>query len=115
MARIIKSPVVGLLSSFMWSFNSQSQCYLESMPEFVGRTFGSVAFQLPDAIAFGIVNHFRWDLHLWGRSANKPTCTWSICNFVQHAGGHSLPSVPCAASGNARTYARIQCVLSQQT
>jgi hypothetical protein len=25
MARIVKSPVVGLVSSFMWSFNSQSQ------------------------------------------------------------------------------------------
>lgn len=25
MARIIKSPVVGMVSSFMWSFNSQSQ------------------------------------------------------------------------------------------
>jgi len=58
MARIIKSPVVGLLSNFMWSFNSQSQTYMEPLPQFVGRTFGSIAFQLPDAIPYGIVNPF---------------------------------------------------------
>lgn len=35
------------------------QVYLERFPQLVGRTFGSIAFQLPDGIPFGIVNHFR--------------------------------------------------------
>lgn len=64
MARIIKSPVVGMVSSFMWSFNSQSQVYLERFPQFVGRTFGSITFQLPDGIPFGIVNHFSGQCHI---------------------------------------------------
>ena len=40
-----------------------AQVYLERFPQFVGRTFGSIALQLPDGIAFGIVNHFRSGVH----------------------------------------------------
>jgi hypothetical protein len=35
------------------------QTYLEHLPQFVGRTFGSIALQLPDAIPYGITNPFR--------------------------------------------------------
>ena len=35
------------------------QVYLDRFPQLVGRTFGSIAFQLPDGIPFGLVNHFR--------------------------------------------------------
>jgi len=35
------------------------QVYLERIPQFVGRTFGSIFLQLPDGLPFGIVNHFR--------------------------------------------------------
>ena len=34
--RMIESPVVGTISSMLFSFNSRSQSYLENFPHFVG-------------------------------------------------------------------------------
>ena len=38
MARMVRSPVVGMISTLMWSFNSASQAYLQVRIKFTPET-----------------------------------------------------------------------------
>ena len=45
---MIESPVVGTISSMLFSFNSRSQSYLEPFPQFVGESPAPPVFEGQD-------------------------------------------------------------------
>ncbi|KAK9803748.1 hypothetical protein WJX73_000566 [Symbiochloris irregularis] len=55
--RMVRSPVVGSVSSELFSFNSRSQAFLENCPQLAGNTVEDLPFFFPDGIVFGLVNH----------------------------------------------------------
>jgi len=59
LARIVRSPVVYIMSNFMLNFNNQSQGYIESVPQLAGKLWGEAMFYMPDATPFGLVQASR--------------------------------------------------------
>ena len=71
MSRVVRSPVVGIMSNYLLNFNMPSQGYMEELPQLAGKTWGEAMFYLPDAIAFGLVQG--------SRRALAPT---AVCNVT---------------------------------
>ncbi|DBA72591.1 TPA: hypothetical protein ACH3X2_010343 [Trebouxia sp. C0005] len=57
--RMVTHPVIGAISNMLWSFNSSSQGYIESVPQLQGKTFAELPYYFPDGSVFGLVNSVR--------------------------------------------------------
>ena len=56
LARMVQHPAVADVSKALWSFASESQIFLDSMPQFVGRPFGDLALMFGDGLVLGLLN-----------------------------------------------------------
>lgn len=88
------------------------QVYLERFPQFVGRTFGSITFQLPDGIPFGIVNHFRYqkctmmNYEVNSRDGNCVLRMIVNTSYRQCSSSSMCETLPCLAAASVTSIRR---------